>query len=53
MSPARRGPSAWRNRASGFTGHYAPNLYPGTRVRCVSSEEFTNEFNNSIRDGKG
>jgi chromosomal replication initiator protein len=34
-------------------GHYARGLYPGTRVRYVSSEEFTNEFINSIRDGKG
>jgi chromosomal replication initiator protein len=33
-------------------GHYARSLYPGTRVRYVSSEEFTNEFINSIRDGK-
>ena|GEM_PF-27807 len=34
-------------------GHYARRLYPGTRVRYVSSEEFTNEFINSIRDDKG
>jgi chromosomal replication initiator protein len=33
-------------------GHYARSLYEGTRVRYVSSEEFTNEFINSIRDGK-
>ncbi|NYI05404.1 chromosomal replication initiator protein [Allostreptomyces psammosilenae] len=33
-------------------GHYARSLFPGTRVRYVSSEEFTNEFINSIRDGK-
>lgn len=33
-------------------GHYARSLYRGTRVRYVSSEEFTNEFINSIRDGK-
>ena len=33
-------------------GHYTRNLYAGTRVRYVSSEEFTNEFINSIRDGK-
>ena len=31
-------------------GHYARSLYNGTRVRYVSSEEFTNEFINSIRD---
>jgi chromosomal replication initiator protein len=30
-------------------GHYTQTLYSGTRVRYVSSEEFTNEFINSIR----
>ncbi|WP_430591819.1 chromosomal replication initiator protein DnaA [Humidisolicoccus flavus] len=29
-------------------GHYAMSLYPGIRVRYVSSEEFTNDFINSI-----
>ena len=33
-------------------GHYTRALYNGTRVRYVSSEEFTNEFINSIRDDK-
>ncbi|HSK27725.1 MAG TPA: chromosomal replication initiator protein DnaA [Jiangellales bacterium] len=33
-------------------GHYARTIYPGTRVRYVSSEEFTNDFINSIRDDK-
>ncbi len=33
-------------------GHYSHSLYPGTRVQYVSLEEFTNEFINSIRDGK-
>ncbi|MBI9114845.1 chromosomal replication initiator protein DnaA [Sanguibacter suaedae] len=33
-------------------GHYAYNLYPGVRVKYVSSEEFTNDFINSIRDEK-
>ncbi|GLY26866.1 chromosomal replication initiator protein DnaA [Kineosporia sp. NBRC 101731] len=33
-------------------GHYAMNLYSGVRVRYVNSEEFTNEFINSIRDDK-
>jgi chromosomal replication initiator protein len=33
-------------------GHYSRTLYKGTRVRYVSSEEFTNEFINSIRDDK-
>jgi chromosomal replication initiator protein len=33
-------------------GHYTQNLYHGVRVRYVSSEEFTNDFINMIRDGK-
>jgi chromosomal replication initiator protein len=33
-------------------GHYAMEMYAGTRVRYVSSEEFTNDFINSIRDDK-
>jgi len=33
-------------------GHYAQTLYPGLKVRYVSSEEFTNDFINMIRDGK-
>ncbi len=33
-------------------GHYAQRLFNGARVRYVSSEEFTNDFINSIRDGK-
>ena len=33
-------------------GHYARSLYAGARVRYVSSEEFTNDFINSIRDDK-
>ncbi len=33
-------------------GHYTRTLHPGTRVRYVSSEEFTNDFINSIRDDK-
>src|SRR5660397_98433 len=33
-------------------GHYAFSLYPGVRVRYVNSEEFTNDFINSIRDDK-
>ncbi len=33
-------------------GHYTKEMYSGTRVRYVSSEEFTNEFINSIRDDK-
>lgn len=33
-------------------GHYAMSLFPGVRVRYVSSEEFTNDFINSIKDGK-
>ncbi|MGH8823413.1 MAG: chromosomal replication initiator protein DnaA [Jiangellaceae bacterium] len=33
-------------------GHYVRTIYPGTRVRYVSSEEFTTDFINSIRDDK-
>ena len=33
-------------------GHYARNLFPDVRVRYVNSEEFTNDFINSIRDDK-
>ncbi len=33
-------------------GHYARNLYSGLRVRYINSEEFTNDFINSIRDDK-
>jgi chromosomal replication initiator protein len=34
-------------------GHYAESLYPGIRVRYVSSEEFTNDFINSIANNRG
>lgn len=34
-------------------GHYAISLYPGIRVRYVSSEEFTNDFINSIANNRG
>lgn len=33
-------------------GHYAQHLYPGIAVRYVNSEEFTNDFINSISEGK-
>jgi chromosomal replication initiator protein len=33
-------------------GHYAENLYTGIRVRYVSSEEFTNDFINSIQNNR-
>jgi chromosomal replication initiator protein len=33
-------------------GHYVRSLVAGARVRYVSSEEFTNEFINAIRDDK-
>jgi len=33
-------------------GHYAPRLFPGMRVRYVSTEEFTNDFINSLRDDR-
>src|SRR5699024_8818466 len=34
-------------------GHYAISLYAGIRVRYVSSEEFTNDFINSIATNRG
>lgn len=33
-------------------GHYAQRLFRGMRVRYVSSEEFTNDFINSLRDDR-
>ncbi len=33
-------------------GHYVRSLFAGARVRYVSSEEFTNEFINAIRDDR-
>ena len=33
-------------------GHYARHLFRGIQVRYVNSEEFTNDFINSIRDDK-
>ena len=33
-------------------GHYVRSLYAGAQVRYVSSEEFTNEFINAIRDDR-
>ncbi len=33
-------------------GHYVRSLYSGARVRYVSSEEFTNDFINAIRDDR-
>jgi chromosomal replication initiator protein len=33
-------------------GHYAQRLFPGLKVRYISSEEFTNDFINSLRDDK-
>ena len=34
-------------------GHYTKRMYPHMRVRYVNSEEFTNDFINSIRDDEG
>jgi chromosomal replication initiator protein len=33
-------------------GHYVRNLYPRLKVRYVTSEQFTNEFINAIRDDR-
>ena len=33
-------------------GHYVQRLFTGMKVRYVSSEEFTNDFINSLRDDK-
>ncbi len=33
-------------------GHYVRSLFDGARVRYVSSEEFTNDFINAIRDDR-
>jgi chromosomal replication initiator protein len=33
-------------------GHYVRSLFAGARVRYVSSEEFTNDFINAIRDDR-
>ena len=33
-------------------GHYAESLYPGIRIRYVSSEEFTNDFINAIANNR-
>jgi chromosomal replication initiator protein len=33
-------------------GHYARRLQPNLRTRYISSEEFTNDFINSVRDDK-
>ncbi len=33
-------------------GHYVRSLYTGARVRYVSSEDFTNDFINAIRDDR-
>ena len=33
-------------------GHYVQRLFPALKVRYVSSEEFTNDFINSLRDDK-
>ncbi|MBV9314205.1 MAG: chromosomal replication initiator protein DnaA [Pseudonocardia sp.] len=33
-------------------GHYAERLFAGMRVRYISTEEFTNDFINSLRDDR-
>jgi chromosomal replication initiator protein len=34
------------------TGNYAQRLFPGMRIKYVSTEEFTNDFINSLRDDR-
>ncbi|MDU1463378.1 chromosomal replication initiator protein DnaA [Dermabacter sp.] len=34
------------------TGHYAKQLHPNIQVRYVNSEEFTNDFINSVQSGQ-
>ncbi len=34
------------------TGHYAERLHPNIQVRYVNSEEFTNDFINSVQSGQ-
>ncbi len=34
------------------TGNYAHRLFPGMRIKYVSTEEFTNDFINSLRDDR-
>ncbi|KAM9915243.1 hypothetical protein OXX59_010589, partial [Metschnikowia pulcherrima] len=41
-----------KTHSSHAIGHYAHNSYPNVRVRYVNSEEFTNDFINSIGEGK-
>ncbi len=33
-------------------GHYTQRLFPGMRMRYISTEEFTNDFINSLRDDR-
>ncbi|WP_164860530.1 chromosomal replication initiator protein DnaA [Rhodococcus sp. X156] len=33
-------------------GHYTQRLFPGIQVRYISTEEFTNDFINSLRDDR-
>ena len=51
-SSSTAGPDSGKTHLLHAIGHYARNLYAGTRVLYVSSEEFTNDFINSIRDDK-
>ena len=51
-SSSTAGPGSGKTHLLHAIGHYARNLYAGTRVLYVSSEEFTNDFINSIRDDK-
>ena len=47
------GESGWgKTHLLHAAGNYAQRLFPGMRVKYVSTEEFTNDFINSLRDDR-